>query len=70
MAQLLNHKRKVEAVLTHMSIIPICDSHGHVTHVLEAQNDISNLEISSRAKRVAKHKAFQAGFTLIFAPIL
>ena len=60
MVQLLNYKKNGDPFINYLSITPIHDSRGHVTHFVGIQSDISDLVKHKKAELAAKHEAAQA----------
>lgn len=60
MVQLLNYKKNGDPFINYLSITPIHDSRGHVTHFVGIQSDISDLVNHKKAELAAKHEAAQA----------
>ncbi len=58
--QLLNYKKNGDPFINYLSITPIYDSRGHVTHFVGIQSDISDLVNHKKAELAAKHEAAQA----------
>lgn len=58
--QLLNYKKNGDPFINYLSITPIHDSRGHVTHFVGIQSDISDLVNHKKAELAAKHEAAQA----------
>jgi hypothetical protein len=57
--QLLNYKRSGDAFVNYLSITPIHDPWGRLTHYVGIQSDISELVAQKRAELAAKHAAVQ-----------
>ena len=71
MVQLLNYKKNGDPFINYLSITPIHDSRGHVTHFVGIQSDISDLVNHKKAELAAKHEAAQASHatsTLFWCP--
>ena len=69
--QLLNYKKNGDPFMNYLSITPIHDSRGHVTHFVGIQSDISDLVNHKKAELAAKHEAAQASHatsTLFWCP--
>ncbi|DBA80042.1 TPA: hypothetical protein ACH3X2_14277 [Trebouxia sp. C0005] len=58
--QLLNYKKNGDPFINYLSITPIHDSRGRVTHFVGIQSDISDLVNHKKAELAAKHEAAQA----------
>lgn len=58
--QLMNYKKNGDPFINYLSITPIHDSEGHVTHFMGIQSDISDLVNHKKAEMAAKHEAAQA----------
>ncbi len=59
-AQLLNYKKNGDPFVNYLSVTPIRDSTGKLTHYVGIQADISELVDHKKAELAAKHAAFQA----------
>lgn len=57
--QLLNYKKNGDPFINYLSITPIHDSKGHVTHFVGIQSDISDLVNHKKAELAAKSEAAQ-----------
>lgn len=57
--QLMNYKKNGDPFINYLSITPIHDSQGHVTHFMGIQSDISDLVNHKKAEMAAKHEAAQ-----------
>lgn len=64
--QLLNYKKNGDPFINYLSITPIHDSRGHVTHFVGIQSDVSDLVNHKKAELAAKHQAAQVS-VLLFA---
>lgn len=56
----MNYKKNGDPFINYLSITPIHDSKGHVTHFMGIQSDISDLVNHKKAEMAAKHEAAQA----------
>ena len=65
--QLLNYKKNGDPFINYLSITPIHDSRGHVTHFVGIQSDISDLVNHKKAELAAKHEAAQV--SVLFSPV-
>ena len=61
--QLLNYKKNGNPFINYLSITPIHDVRGHVTHFVGIQSDISDLVNHKKAELAAKHEAAQVSIT-------
>lgn len=59
MVQLMNYKKNGDPFINCLSITPIHDSSGHITHYVGIQSDISDLVNHKKAELTAKHEAAQ-----------
>ena len=57
--QLMNYKKNGDPFINYLSITPIHDSNGHITHFVGIQSDISDLVNHKKAELNAKHEAAQ-----------
>ncbi len=58
--QLMNYKRNGDAFVNYLSVTPIHDSDGVLTHYVGIQADITELVNHKKAELAAKHAAVQA----------
>lgn len=63
--QLMNYKKNGDPFINYLSITPIHDSTGHVTHYVGIQSDVSDLVNHKKAELTAKHEAAQVTLRLI-----
>ena len=68
--QLLNYKKNGDPFINYLSITPIHDSRGHVTHFVGIQSDVSDLVNHKKAELAAKHEAAQVSLMLNFLSLL
>jgi hypothetical protein len=57
--QLLNHKKNGDPFINYLSITPIYDAAGRLTHYVGIQSDVTELVNHKRAELAAKHAALQ-----------
>ena len=65
--QLMNYKKNGDPFINYLSITPIHDSQGHVTHFMGIQSDISDLVNHKKAEMAAKHEAAQVRVSSMLA---
>lgn len=58
--QLLNYKKNGDAFVNYLSITPIYDTAGRLTHYVGIQSDITELVRRKQAELAARHEAVQA----------
>ncbi|KAK9807567.1 hypothetical protein WJX72_002975 [[Myrmecia] bisecta] len=58
--QLMNYKKNGDAFVNYLSVTPIHDSTGKLTHYVGIQSDITELVNHKKAELAAKHEAVQA----------
>eukprot|EP00891_Asterochloris_glomerata_P008558 jgi/Astpho2/8558/Aster-05592 len=58
--QLMNYKRNGDAFVNYLSMTPIHDKHGLLTHYVGIQSDITDFMTSKTAELSAKHAAAEA----------
>ena len=68
MVQLLNYRKNGDPFINYLSITPIHDSRGHVTHFVGIQSDISDLVKHKKAELAAKHEAAQVSVAAFAVP--
>lgn len=56
-----NYRRNGDAFVNYLSITPIHDPAGRLTHYVGIQSDITELVAQKRAELAAKHAAVQVG---------
>ena len=61
MVQLMNYKRNGDPFVNYLSMTPIHDKHGHLTHYVGIQSDITDFVTSKTAELSAKHAAAEVG---------
>lgn len=64
MVQLMNYKRNGDAFVNYLSMTPIHDKHGLLTHYVGIQSDITDFMTSKTAELSAKHAAAEVGSKL------
>jgi hypothetical protein len=60
--QLVNYRRNGDAFVNYLSVTPIHDAAGVLTHYVGIQSDITVLVNHKKAELAAKHAAVQVGF--------
>ncbi|KAG1657707.1 hypothetical protein FOA52_002511 [Chlamydomonas sp. UWO 241] len=58
--QLMNYKKNGDPFVNYLSVTPIFDAHGTLTHYVGIQSDITELVNHKKAELAAKHAALQA----------
>jgi hypothetical protein len=58
----MNYKKNGDAFINYLSITPIHDSAGSLTHYVGIQSDITELVQQRQAELAARHAALQVGF--------
>ena len=61
MVQLMNYRRNGDAFVNYLSMTPIHDQHGLLTHYVGIQSDITDFVTSKAAELSAKHAAAEVG---------
>ena len=57
--QLLNYKKNGDPFINYLSVTPIYDAAGRLTHYVGIQSDVTELVNHKRAELAAKHAALQ-----------
>lgn len=58
--QLMNYRKNGDAFVNYLSVTPIHDASGVLTHYVGIQSDITDLVNHKKAELAAKHAAVQA----------
>ena len=61
MVQLVNYRRNGDAFVNYLSVTPIHNDAGVLTHYVGIQSDITELVNHKKAELAAKHAAVQVG---------
>lgn len=56
---LTNYRRNGDAFVNYLSITPVHNNHGQLTHYVGVQSDITELVKHKKAELAAKHQAVQ-----------
>lgn len=68
--QLMNYRKNGDAFVNYLSVTPIHDSAGVLTHYVGIQSDITDLVNHKKAELAAKHAAVQVrAFLCISCPV-
>ena len=59
---LTNYRRNGDAFVNYLSITPVHNNHGQLTHYVGVQSDITELVKHKKAELAAKHQAVQVRY--------